>query len=140
MAARDLYLPPGINDAGSLPAIEVSLLRAEVDLALDRAESARSTAAQVYRVVTASAQRRYLKRIEVRAALDEGRALQRLGQHALAVKRLQDAVDRATEVYDRATSPVLADTLVALADALIDLHRIPLCVDLIECLIDGPSH
>jgi eukaryotic-like serine/threonine-protein kinase len=123
-AVRDLYLPPGVDYAGSLPAMEASLLRAEVDLALDRAESARSTAAQVYAIVAGSAQRRYLKRIEARAALDEGRALQRLGQHGPAVDRLQDAVDRATEVYDRETSPVLADTLVALADALIDLHRI----------------
>jgi serine/threonine-protein kinase len=123
-ASQDLYLPPGVNYAGSLPAMEASLLRCEVELALDHAEAARTAAAEVYARVTGSTQRPYLKMLEARAALDEGKALQRLGQHDLAATRLRDAADRATEVYDGGASPVLADTLIALADALIDLHHL----------------
>ena len=104
--------------------MQLSLQRAEVELALRHGESARDLAGDVLALVTASPQRTYLKLTEARATLDLGKALHLLGAHALAEPVLRSAVQLYASLYDVAASPTFADALVALSDCLVDLHRI----------------
>ena len=123
-SARDLYLPPSSDPPTAFSVMLVALTRAEVELAQGHAPAALAIASQTYDNIIASPQRPYMKMYEARAALDQGKALQILGQHDRAAVLLRTAVDRSTEVYDPALGLPVADALIALADCLVDLHHL----------------
>jgi eukaryotic-like serine/threonine-protein kinase len=109
--------PPG---ALALDSLRLEVLRAEIALARGDAETARKLSAQAIQQLSASAARDYLKALEVRASLVQGRAdlLHRRPSEALPL--LQRAVELRQSTADP-LSPVLALAQIGLAECYLDL-------------------
>jgi serine/threonine-protein kinase len=122
-ALTGAYLPAGDGGPGSLASMQLSLLRAEVELALHHPDSALKLAAGVYQLATAGTQRAYLKLYAARAALDTGKALLLQGDDAHAAAALSEAVALHTELDPAGSNPSFADALIALAECRLDTHR-----------------
>jgi serine/threonine-protein kinase len=106
--------------AMALDALKVLASRAEVALARGDGETAARLSAQVIQEISGSTQRDYLKALESRAALVEGRAdLLRL-HPSEALPLLQRAVELRQSMLDP-ISPSLAAAQVALAECYLDL-------------------
>ncbi|MBZ5719796.1 MAG: protein kinase [Acidobacteriia bacterium] len=106
--------------AMALDALKVLASRAEIALARGDGESAARLSAQVVQEISGSAQRDYLKALEARAALVEGRAdLLRL-HPSEALPLLQRAVELRQSMLDP-ISPALAAAQIALAECYLKL-------------------
>ena len=106
--------------AMALDALRVSASRAEIALARRDGDTAAQLSAQVVREISSSAQRDYLKALEARVALVEGRSdLLRL-RPSEALPLLQRAVELRESMFDP-ISPALAAAQVALAECYLDL-------------------
>ena len=104
----------------SLNSLNIGVLRAQAALAQkDAAEGVRQ-AALVRTQLIALAARPWLKSLEARAALAEGRGDTMLGSHAEALPLFKRAVELRSELLD-ANSPALADAQLALAACYLDL-------------------
>ena len=125
-AARTLRASPVKPDAaGNLtyPWLDVSLARAEVDLALSHPGAAIDQAAMVRKKIEDSGLAPYFKRWAAQAALLEGQGLLLTKRAPEALPSLQRAVQLGSEVYDRDRSLQLADSQIALASCLLDLGQ-----------------
>ena len=109
--------PPG---ALELDTLKVQVSKAENALARNDLDLASSLASQVIRSLSTSSARDYLKWLEARAALVQGRANLRLGHPSDALPLLQRAVELRRAIADP-VSPLLASAQVELADCYLDL-------------------
>jgi eukaryotic-like serine/threonine-protein kinase len=107
---------------GALPADALRLQTLQADLALDRgdADTAARLAAQVIQQVAASPAREYLKPLEARATLVQGRADLKLGRASEALPLLQRSVELRAAIVEL-ISPGLAVGQIALAECYLDL-------------------
>ena len=122
-AALDAFHPSApAEGALSLDAMKLLALRAEIALARGDAETAAQLAGQVNRELSASTARDYLKWLEARVALVEGRANLRMGRPSEALPLLQRAVTLREVILDP-VSPALADARIALAECYLDLGQ-----------------
>ncbi|HKV79121.1 MAG TPA: protein kinase [Candidatus Sulfotelmatobacter sp.] len=110
--------------AMALDALKVSASRAEIALARQDGETAARLSAQVVQEISGSTQRDYLKALEARASLVEGRSdLLRL-RPSEALPLLERAVELRQSVFDP-ISPALAAAQIALAECYLDLGDSP---------------
>jgi ATP/maltotriose-dependent transcriptional regulator MalT len=107
---------------GALPADALRLQTLKADLALERgdADTAARLAAQVIQQVAASSVREYVKPLEARAALIQGRADLKLGHASEALPLLQRSVELREAIVEP-ISPGLAVGQIALAECYLDL-------------------
>jgi len=103
--------------------LNVSLARAEVNLARNRPEAAIDQAALVRKRIAESGLAPYFKRWEAQAALLEGRGLLLSKRAADAEPLIERAVQLGSQVLDSQHSLQLADSQIALASCLLDLGR-----------------
>ncbi len=108
---------PGALDIDSL---RIEVLRAENALARADAEAAVAPAGHVVQVLSSSAARDYMKSLEARAALVEGRAYLRLDRSAEALPLLQRSVQLRQSTLEP-ISPLLASAQIALAECYLAL-------------------
>lgn len=108
---------PGALDIDSL---RIEVLRADNALARGDAEAAARLAAQAVQTISASPDRDYMKSLEARAALVQGRAYQELRRSAEALPLLQRSMELRQSTVEP-ISPVLALTQIAVADCYLDL-------------------
>ncbi|HXJ86163.1 MAG TPA: protein kinase [Candidatus Binatia bacterium] len=129
-SALDTFHPMA-PPAGALELDSLKLLvsRAETALARGDAESASRLAEEVTQELAASTARDYLKWLEARAVLVQGRADLQLGHPSNALPRLQRAIELRQSAVD-ATSPLLAIAQIGLADCYLDLGNKAKGVDL----------
>jgi serine/threonine protein kinase len=113
---------PAAPPAGALElnSLRLQVSRAENALARGEAESANRLAGQVIQELSASTARDYLKWLEARAALVQGRTDLHLAHPSDALPLLERAVELRQDTVD-ATSPTLAMAQIALADCYLDL-------------------
>lgn len=113
---------PAAPLAGALDidALRIEILRAENALARGDPQGAVVPAGHVVQVLSASAARDYMKAIEARAALVEGRAYLQLGHSAEALPLLQRSVELRQSIVEP-ISPLLASAQIALAECYLDL-------------------
>jgi len=119
-AVAIFQLPPHEAEVPSVDAWKVQLLRAEVALARKDGGTAAQLAAPVNRELAGNPVRDYLKGLEARAALVEGKADLLSGRAPDALPLLQHAVGLRESIMDP-VSPSLADAQVALADCYLNL-------------------
>jgi len=120
-SVADNFHPPAPAE-GALPADALRLRTLKADLALERgdADTAARLAAQVIQEVAASPVREYLKPLEARAALIQGRANLKLGRASEALPLLQRSVELREAIVEP-ISPGLAAAQIALAECYLDL-------------------
>ena len=106
--------------AMALDALKVLASRAEIALARGDGETAAHLSGQVTQEIAGSAQRDYLKALEARAALVEGRADMLRLHPSEALPLLQQAVELRESMLDP-ISPALAAAQIALAECYFDL-------------------
>jgi hypothetical protein len=113
---------PAVPSEGTLSqdALRTQVLRAEIALARHDGEAAADVAGQVTRQLSASPARVYLKWLEARSTLAEGRAELLLHRPSEALPLLERSVELREALMD-ANSPALADSRVALATCYLDL-------------------
>ena len=120
-AALDAFHPaaplPGTLGIDSL---RIDVSRADNALACGDYETARGLSAKVMQTLSASPARDYMKSLEARAALIEGRAYLAVGRSADALPLLQRSFELRQSTLD-SISPTLALTQVALAECYLDL-------------------
>ncbi len=114
---------PEVVSQLSYPWLDMSIARAEADLARGRFAAAIERARETRTRIEGSGLANYFKRWMAQATLLEGEGLLRTKRTAEALPLLQSAVHLGTEVYDLALSPALADSQVALASCLLELGR-----------------
>jgi serine/threonine-protein kinase len=120
-ALQEFSMGPVVSSKISYAWLDVTLARAEVDVARNRPDMAIEQAREVRRRTEGSGLGTYFKRREAQAALLEGKGLL-LTQHAPeALPLLQRGVQLGSNVYDPDRSPILADSQIALARSLLDL-------------------
>jgi hypothetical protein len=103
--------------------LNVSLARAEVELARGHAAAAIDQAALVRKRIVDSGLARYFKRWEAQALLFEGQGLLLNGHPADALPLLERSIQLGSEVYDPQRSLQIAASQIALATGLLDLER-----------------
>ena len=103
--------------------LNVSLARAEVNLARNRPEAAIDQAALVRKRIIESGLAHYFKYWEAQAALLEGKGLLLSKRAADAQPLLERAVQLGSDVLDPQHSLQLADSKIVLAFCLLDLGR-----------------
>jgi eukaryotic-like serine/threonine-protein kinase len=108
------------TDAASLDSLRLLTAKAEIALARGDADTTARLAEQADRAISGLAARAYLKHVEARAALAEGRAelIRRHPNEALPL--LQRSVDLRESILDP-SSALLAEAQIALADCYLDL-------------------
>lgn len=113
---------PSAPAEGALPvdALRLQTVKAEVALTRNDADSAARLAGQVIQELAASPVRDYLKSLEARAALVQGRADLELRRTSEALPLLQRSVELREAVVDP-ISPGLAAGQIALAECYLDL-------------------
>jgi serine/threonine-protein kinase len=122
-ALQQLPLKSEASDKISYDWLDVSLARAEVELARNLPEAAIEQASEVRNRIAGSGLGTYFKRWQAEAALLEGKGLL-LTRHATeALPMLQRAVQIGSDVYDPNRSLELADAQIALAKCLLTLGR-----------------
>ena len=121
-AALELYHPaPAAEGAPlSLDALKMLVSKAEVALALGDGESASHLATQVTQTIAGNPAQPYLKGLEARASLIEGRGSLLLAHPTDALPLLQRAVELRKSIMEPG-SPALADAQLALAGCYLDL-------------------
>jgi tetratricopeptide (TPR) repeat protein len=112
--------------------LDRSIAEADVALASNRWGAAVDKAREVRLRLEASPMRRYFKRYEAPAALDEGKGLRLTHRSADALPFLRRAVELGADVYDTNRSPLLADAQVTLAECLSELGRRDEALTLLE--------
>ncbi len=120
---QEFPLEPAAPGKLSYDWLDISLARAEADLARNRPDAAIEQARAVGSRIETSGLRTYFKRWEAQAALVEGKGLLLMQRAPEALPQLRRAVQLGSEVYDPACSPVLADSQIALATALLTMGR-----------------
>jgi tetratricopeptide (TPR) repeat protein len=125
-AMSSLQRIPEKTDAGvhlTYSWLNVSLAKAEVDLALGRPVSTIGQASLVRKRIVESGAASYFKRWEAQAGLLEGQGLLLSGRPSDALPLLERSLQLGSEVYDQEHSLQLAASQIALASCLLDLHR-----------------
>ncbi len=107
----------------SYPWLDVSIARAEVDLAQFKPAEAIAQAALVNSQIAGSGVAPYFKRWEAQASLLRGQGLVMTKRASEALPLLRRAVQLGSAVYDPERSPDLADAQIALASCLLDLGQ-----------------
>lgn len=108
---------PGALEIDSL---RVQVSRAENALARGDRENAARLAAPVIQALSASTARDYMKSLEARAALVQGRAYLQLGRSSEALPLLERSLELRQSTVDP-ISPMLASAQIALAECYLDL-------------------
>jgi tetratricopeptide (TPR) repeat protein len=103
--------------------LELSVARAELELANNQYQAAIRLGNDIRNRVKASNLRPYLKQVEAQASKAEGRGLVRIGRAAEALPLLERAIALTEQDYDVKRSPVLADAQVALAECLLNMKQ-----------------
>ncbi len=116
-------LDPAAQGKLSYDWLDISLARAEANLARNRPQEAIEQARAVQSRIEASGLGPYFKRWEAEAALQEGKALLLSRRPLEALPLLQRAVRLGSDVYDPDRSPRLAASEIALAQDLVALDR-----------------
>jgi thioredoxin-like negative regulator of GroEL len=116
-------LAPHEAEIDSVDAWKVQLLRAEVALARNDGKTAAQLAAPVNHELAANPIHDYLKGLEARAAITEGKADLLSGRASDALSLLQRGVGLRESIMD-ASSPALADARLALADCYLKLGEV----------------
>ena len=120
-SALDAFHPTAAPaGALELDSLKLQVSRAENALARGEAENARRLAGQATEELSASTARDYLKWLEARAALVQGRADLQLAHPTDALQLLERAVELRQETVN-VTSPALAIAQIALADCYLAL-------------------
>jgi len=120
-SAFDTFHPPTpVSGVLELDTLRLHVSRAENALARGDNKAAAQSAAKVLQELSATNDRDYLKPLEARAALVQGRADLQLGYPSEALPLLQRAVDLRKSTVD-ADSPALALAQIALANCYLDM-------------------
>jgi serine/threonine-protein kinase len=120
-SAFDTFHPPTpVSGVLELDVLRLHVSRAEIALGRGDNATAAQLAAKVLQELSATNDRDYLKWLEARAALVQGRADLQLGHPRDALSLLQRAVELRKSTVD-ADSPLLAMAQVALSDCYLDL-------------------
>ena len=120
LALDNFHPSPAAEGTFSLDALKLALSRAELALALHDSDTATHLAAQADQQLTSSAARGYLKGLEARAALIEGRAYLLRGRPADALPFFQRALDLRQNIM-APVSPAIGDVYVDIANCYFDL-------------------
>ncbi|HUK46723.1 MAG TPA: protein kinase [Terriglobales bacterium] len=113
---------PAVPAEGTLSqdALRAQVLRAEIALARNDGETAAGVAGEVTKLLAASPARAYLKWLEARAVLAQGRAELLRHHPSEALPLIQRSVELRESIMDP-NSPALADSRVALATCYFEL-------------------
>ena len=117
------YRIPESEPSTSIFNLERRLTLAGLELAGGNFAAAATMSSEIASDLASSADRPYLAKYEVRAALLTGIALHLAGHPDQAVPSLQHAVELATDLYDKKRSVKLAETQIALAQCYLDLKN-----------------
>jgi len=130
-SALDAFHPPtAVPGAVEMDSLKVHLSRAENALARGENELAARLAHEVLLELSTTNARDYLKWLEARGALVEGRAKLQLGRPRDALPLLQRAVELRKSTVE-AVSPVLAMAQIGLADCYLTLGDSTKAIDLV---------
>lgn len=111
---------PAAEGTFSLDALKLALSKAELALALQDSDTAAHLAALADQQLTSSMARSYLKGLEARAALIEGRAYLLRGRPSDALPLFQRALELRQNIMDP-VSPAIGDVYVDIANCYFDL-------------------
>jgi hypothetical protein len=117
------YRIPESEPSTSVFNLERRLTLAEVEIASGNFGAAATMGSEITADLASSADRPYLAKYDVRAALFTGSALRLAGHPDQALPLLQYAVELASDLYDRKQSVKLAEAQIALAQCYLDLKN-----------------